>query len=116
MDHRGYAPPLHPGHFAHPQEHKGEFNPKSAYTSERPYSICNLSLSDAQDQDEMRYWTTSPKKPDLMGRGKRSPVRKHHELKTTSAMPRSEYPGIDVSLRNLNDELRTSLKVFQELV
>jgi hypothetical protein len=110
MDHRGHALPLHSGFFAYPREHGGEFNPRTAYPPEQAYSICNLSLSDDQDQDEMRYWTASPKKPDPRVNGKHSPGRKHHELK------RSQHPGIDVALRNLNDELRTSLKAFRELV
>ncbi len=118
MDHRGYSSPLHSDYFEYPREHNGEFNPRTAYPSERAYSICNLSLSDDdQDQDEMRHWPASPKKPDPMGSGKRNPGRKqHHELRETLDVPRSQYPGIDVALRNLNDELRTSLKVFRELV
>ncbi len=120
MDIRGYGLPIHPDSSAYSRAH-GRIQLDRQGSCEDDgrdyYSIRNLSLSDDPypEKTMVSPWSGFSKKP--RGYRSRSPGSNHHESKKPSATPpMPQNPGIDTALRNLDYEVRNSLKIFQALV
>ncbi|KAK4136540.1 hypothetical protein BT67DRAFT_374151 [Trichocladium antarcticum] len=117
MDLRGYSLPIQLGYPPFPQPHASETGsgPRVANEYQRDYAFGDLSLSDGPGPRDMPLRCGSSKDHMYKG-GIWSPDGRHHKPKKHVPATRHPNPGIDVALRNLDHDVRTSLRISQAFV
>ncbi|GAB1310291.1 hypothetical protein MFIFM68171_00501 [Madurella fahalii] len=120
MDLRGYGLLIHPSYSPSPgvRLSRVEVDPRIPYQRQRRYSLSSLSLPDDSHWGGMHYRSAFSKAQVRRSRSRSRDRngRRHRELKRHSITPRNENPGIDLALRNLSQEVNTSLAMFKALV